>query len=124
MGSKIIEAVSNTRIDTSKAIVSRAKEYVVENYTQEEINVESVSAYLHYSPNYFSSVFKKETGIAFMKFLLDLRIEKAKDLLLATNMKNFEIALEVGFSSANYFSFCFKKEVGLSPSQYKKQEKK
>jgi len=59
-----------------------------------------------------------------MKFLLDLRIEKAKDLLLETKMKNFEIALEVGFSSANYFSFCFKKEIGLSPSQYKKQEKK
>lgn len=66
-------------------------------------------------------MFKKETGIPFMKYLLDLRLEKSKELLLSTGMKNFEIALEVGFSSANYFSFCFKKELGVSPSNFKKQ---
>ena len=122
-GYKIIEGVSSTRVDSSKSLAAEAMKYVKLNYTNWELNVESISAYLHYSPNYFSSVFKKETGIAFMKYLLDIRLEKAKELLQTTNMKNFEIAVEIGFSSANYFSFCFKKELGISPSQFKKTNK-
>lgn len=121
MGIRIIKNVSLSRVDTTKALVVQAKDYVIDNYSDFELNIESISAHLHYSPNYFSSIFKKETGIPFMKYLLDLRLEKAKELLVSTTMKNFEIAVEVGFSSANYFSFCFKKELGMSPSTFKKQ---
>lgn len=119
-GLNIIQSVSTSRKDTTKSLVADAKDYVRNNFMDFELTVEGVSAKLHYSPNYFSSVFKKETGTAFMKYLLDIRLEKAKDLLASTDLKNFEIAVEVGFSSANYFSYCFKKELGISPSQYKK----
>jgi len=121
LGTKIIEAAQNRRSDSSKSLITIAKEFVKDHFNEEDLSVESISEQLHYSPNYFSSIFKKETGIPFMKYLTDLRLEKAKELMLTTELKNIDIALEVGFSSGNYFSFCFKKEFGISPSQYKKQ---
>lgn len=119
-GLAVIYNLSNSRQDTTKSLVSDAKDYVKHNYMDFELTVEGVSGALHYSPNYFSTVFKKETGTSFLKYLLDIRLEKAKELLSTTDLKNFEVAVEVGFSSSNYFSYCFKKELGISPSQYKK----
>lgn len=123
IGEKIIECISEGRKNTEISIISKAKAYVKENYTDCDFNIDKLSKYLHYSPNYFSTVFKKETGEAFMNYLLDIRIEAAKDLLLTTDMKTLEIALEVGFASPNYFSFCFKKKMNISPSKYRKTNK-
>lgn len=121
LGVYIIEAAQNRRSDTSKSLIMLAKDYIKDHFHDDQLSLESISEQLHYSPNYFSSIFKKETGSPFMKFLTDIRLEKAKELILTTDQKNIDIALEVGFSSANYFAFCFKKEFGISPSQYKKQ---
>lgn len=123
MGEKIIQYVLKGRINTSIGIVSKAKEYVMQNYSDWELNIEKICKYLNYSPNYFSAVYKKETGQAFMNYLLEIRIEASKDLILRTDMKTFEIALKVGFSSSNYFSFCFKKKMNISPSTYRKKMK-
>ncbi|WP_105613951.1 response regulator [Vallitalea okinawensis] len=123
VGEKIIEHNMLGRVQSTTRMVSKAKEYVIAHYNDMELNIEKISEYLHYSPNYFSTIFKKETGEAFMNYLLDIRLEAGKELLLTTDMKTFEIALEVGFASPNYFSFCFKKRMGISPSQYKKQYK-
>lgn len=119
-GKSIMEKAASSRQTTNSSLVDRAMTYVEENYRDWELNIEKISAFLHYSPNYFSSMFKKETGKAFMNYLAEYRIDKAKHLLETTDMKNFEIAMEVGFSSANYFSFSFKKVVELSPSGYRK----
>lgn len=61
----------------------------------------------------------KNTNSTFTKYLTDVRLEKAKELILSTDKKNFEIADLTGFSDANYFSYCFKKNVGISPSQFR-----
>lgn len=119
-GKVIMDNAASTRQSTTSGLVERAMAYCDENYKDWELNIEKISAYLHYSPNYFSSMFKKETGTGFMNYLASYRIEKAKELLGTTDMKNFEIAMEVGFSSANYFSFTFKKLVDMSPSGYRK----
>lgn len=119
-GRILMEGLTSKREQSTSTLVQEAKKFAETHYKDWEINIEQISEYLHYSPNYFSSMFKKETGIAFMNYLSSLRIEKAKELLVTTDMKNFEIAMEVGFSSANYFSFCFKKEVTLSPTNYRK----
>lgn len=120
LGKAIMEKATKTRKSTNSGLVDRAVGYVEENYKDWELNIEKISAHLHYSPNYFSSMFKKETGTAFMNYLANYRIDKAKELLVSSDLKNFEIAMEVGFSSANYFSFCFKKVVDLSPTAYRK----
>lgn len=103
-------------------MVLDAKKYILENFREPDLNVDQISTFLHYSPNYFSSTFKKVTGQAFMTYLLMVRLEAGKDLLATTDKKTFEIAMDVGFSSPNYFSFCFKKHVGISPSAYRKKQ--
>ena len=71
------------------------------------------------SPYYFSKLFKAETGMNFIDYLTQLRMDKAKDLLAHTNKSMKEICREVGYSDPNYFSRSFKKNVGLTPTEYK-----
>jgi two-component system response regulator YesN len=75
------------------------------------------------SPAYFSSVFKKEIGSSFVQYLTNARLARAKELLVKTENKTYEIATAVGFTEPNYFSFCFKRYEGISPSQYRHQNK-
>ncbi|WP_041741769.1 helix-turn-helix domain-containing protein [Caldicellulosiruptor kronotskyensis] len=76
------------------------------------------------SPNYFCKIFKEETGKSFVDFLNELRINKAKELLLSTNLKSYEVAEKVGFSDYKYFSMIFKKYTGLSPRKFKEEGQK
>jgi two-component system, response regulator YesN len=70
---------------------------------------------------YFSVIFKKETGITYINYLTNIRVEKAKDLLLNSDLKVYEVAYEVGYDNPTYFSTLFKKLTGISPFDYKKQ---
>ncbi|MFD1905643.1 helix-turn-helix domain-containing protein [Paenibacillus rhizoplanae] len=62
---------------------------------------------------------KKEMKMTFVSYLLQIRLEAAKELLRATELKAFEIAERIGFADPNYFSFCFRKKYGQSPKEYK-----
>ena len=68
------------RETTSKQIVKEAKEYILENYTNAELSLEVICRYLHLSPAYFSSLFKKETGQTYINYLTDIRLNKAVEL--------------------------------------------
>lgn len=116
---KITSCVTNEREDSCKLIVQKAKDYVRSKYFESDITINKICKYLHISPTYFSSIFKRETKMTFMNYLLNIRMEAAKELLRSTNMKTFEIAEKVGYSEPNYFSYCFKKNLGLSPSEYR-----
>ena len=58
--------------------------------------------------------------MTFNSYLLQLRMEHAKELLRTTDWKTFEVAEHTGYPDANYFSYSFKKHVGLSPKDYRK----
>lgn len=120
LGDYVMEAGVKSRQITTAKLVTLAKEYVEKEYRDWELSIQKLCDYLNYSPNYFSSVFKKETGQSFMNYLMDRRLETAKELLLTTELKSLEVALEVGFSSSNYFAYCFKKQLNISPMQYRK----
>ncbi|MFC5702332.1 response regulator [Cohnella faecalis] len=102
-----------------RSLVEEARQYTKANYSDSEINIAKVCAHLHISSGYFSSIFKKETKMTYMGYLLHIRMETAKELLLSTDLKTFEIAEKVGYSDPNYFSFSFKKHVGQSPKEYR-----
>lgn len=72
---------------------------------------------------YFSRLFKKEMGITPKKYILQLRIKRAAELLENTNYKINEISNTVGFEDPLYFSALFSKEMGTAPTQYRKQHK-
>jgi two-component system response regulator YesN len=113
------EMLAEKRIDNTQSFVSKAVDYLNENYMDEDLNVEQVCSLLGVSSAYFSTVFKRETGKNFTAYLTDVRMEKAVELLIEKDEKTYIIAREVGYSDPNYFSYVFKKQFGVSPSKYK-----
>jgi transcriptional regulator GlxA family with amidase domain len=90
-------------------------------HLDDRITVESMARVAHLSASHFARVFKRETGKAPMEYVRDLRLERAKKLLIAGDKSMTEIALECGFGSPSYLSACFQKEYKLTPSEYQKR---
>lgn len=100
-------------------IIQQAKQYMEKNYQQDIKAVEVAEA--HYiTPNYFSMLFKQETGHNYSEYLNMIRINKAKELLSDTSNKVFEIAEYVGYREYKYFVQVFKNNVGITPTQFRK----
>lgn len=116
----IVEIASSSRIEIRSSLIKNVCQYIDDNYKTPELTIESIAFTYHVSPNYLSSIFKKEVKCTFSKYLTEKRLIYAKDLLENTDMKNFEIAESIGFSDPNYFSYCFKKNCGITPGQYRK----
>ncbi|MCK4750530.1 MAG: helix-turn-helix transcriptional regulator, partial [Bacteroidales bacterium] len=74
--------------------------------------------YIGYS--YFRKMFKQYTGIAPVQYHLDLKIRRAREMLISTDRSIKEIAFDLGFHSVHYFSRIFKKKTGVSPSEIRK----
>lgn len=83
-------------------------------------SLEKMSLLSGYSANYFSKQFHDITGKKYVDFLRSLRLNYAKQLLIATKKPILEISAECGFASLSNFNHVFKKEVGQSPSQYRR----
>lgn len=107
------------RSTSTKSFVSRAVEYVRNNYSDEDLSLDSVCKALGVSNSYFSTIFKKETGDSFIGYLTDYRMDWASRLLIETNEKSYVIAKNVGYTDPNYFSYVFKRRFGVSPSKYR-----
>lgn len=78
----------------------------------------SIAEAVHVNPIYLQRIFKKATGVSPRQYLLNKRLNNAKNLLLIGKKSYAEIALMTGFSSQSYFNYIFKKEVGMTPSEY------
>lgn len=76
---------------------------------------------LKISPSHFQHVFKQQLGISPYAYCLRLRMENARSLLEATDLKIQDIAQKCGFENALYFTQAFRKETGLTPSAYRKR---
>ncbi len=74
---------------------------------------------MNMNSNYISQLFKKETGITFVHYITQKRIEDAKELLTSTKKPLTDIALEVGFNDTFHFIKTFKRYVGMTPGQYR-----
>ncbi len=71
------------------------------------------------SNGYLSGLFKKLFQVSFKEYVLEARLDKARLMLLSSDMKNYEISDAIGFSDPNYFSLVFKKKYGMSPNKYR-----
>ena len=104
--------------ESSRSVTQQAQSYIHRHFA-DDISLDDISYAVNVSPYYFSKLFKAETGMNFIDYLTQLRMDKAKDLLAHTNKSMKEICREVGYSDPNYFSRSFKKNVGLTPTEYK-----
>jgi two-component system response regulator YesN len=90
----------------------------INNHFTEVITLQDVADLVKLSKNYFSELFKRETGLNFIDYIIQQRVKRAKKLLQTTRLNVYEIAEKSGFNDVKYFSKLFKKLVGMSPKQY------
>ena len=91
-------------------------------HPEQDITLPRVAAMVNLSPNYFSQLFKEETGMSFTEYLASIRLEYAKSLLRSGRMPLQEIVTRCGFSDTAYFCKFFKKRTGMSPGQWRKSK--
>lgn len=106
-------------VDSTKEVI---EDYLEKHYHQ-EIALEQLAEYLHFNPNYTSSLFKKIFGKTFISYLTDMRMEKAKSLLKREELRIYEVARMVGYEDERYFQKTFKKITGVTPKEYQKRKK-
>ncbi|MBO5486502.1 MAG: helix-turn-helix transcriptional regulator, partial [Eubacterium sp.] len=94
--------------------------YMEEHMKDEELSIVQVAEYVFLNPVYFGRVFKAVKEMSFRQYLLQIRMEKAKQLLVSTTMTVTEICQEVGIPNGSYFAKLFKQYTGQSPTEYKK----
>lgn len=94
--------------------------YIKENFHR-NIRLEQVARLFNYNSAYLGVVFKEKTGTYFNHYLDELRIEKAKELLLTNQYKVYQVAVMVGFSNSDYFYYKFKRYEGMTPKNYIRQ---
>jgi two-component system response regulator YesN len=104
-------------------LAERLKSYVSSHFS-EDINLKTIAYDLGMNAYYLGSVFKDHTGLAFKNYLNEYRIERAKELLLASPINAVEVAEKVGYVNTNYFYTLFKKVAGLSPSAFRERHAK
>lgn len=117
---QILNHISNHGASETNRLLSMAKEYVRDHIADEKLSLETVSNHVGLSRVYFCKLFHQLEGVSFSTYLKKIRIEKAKQLLITTNLKIFEVSNAVGFSHAKYFGQVFKQEVGKTPVEFQK----
>lgn len=117
---KFLQADKNKKTKTDyKEIL----DYMEENYTSVDFTLDVLASHFNINPSHLSSTLKKELGIGFLEYITELRIKKAQDLLINTNMDITEIVPLCGFGSVQTFYRTFRNSSGISPGKYREQHK-
>ena len=122
---EMIKLIRGVKIETQKCapVVYRAKT-LIENSISEDLTVTEIAYKLNISVHYLCHVFKEETGITPTDYRNSVKLTNAKRLLVSTDQKISDIALECGFGSASYFSKIFLKTEKITPKEYRSILKK
>ncbi|WP_160691297.1 response regulator [Clostridium sp. C2-6-12] len=115
---KLLETLNIDNNNSDITVIKLAKEYIINNFNK-SITLKDVAEEVFLSQNYLSELFKKEIGEGFYDFLSNYRIKKAKEILLTTNLKVYEVAKNVGYNDAITFGRAFKKITGTTPNDYR-----
>jgi len=118
---EVVESFIGTmfsKIDKGNAHIRKALHYISTHYAQ-PLTVASVAREVGLSPNYFATLFRQKVGESFHTYLLRVRVEEGKQLLLSTRDPLTDIAVALGFTDQSYFCRVFKKLVGMTPGQYR-----
>jgi len=120
---ELIETTLKTKINSfSKkydSVIAKAKEFIDKNFSDPSLSLSTVAEKVNMSMSHFSFTFKQEVGETFIEYLTNVRINKAKELLIKSDLKVAEIATKVGYNEPHYFSYIFKKKVGMSPQEFR-----
>lgn len=119
---QIVQELGYIHNHQSRHVIKRAINFIEHNYDQ-NISLEDVAKVINLSKQYVCNIFKKETGQNLSTYINQIRIEKAKQLLLNPANSNKDIYAMVGYSNQQYFTRVFKKITGMTTSEFKEQQK-
>ncbi|MGM0877876.1 MAG: response regulator transcription factor [Bacillota bacterium] len=104
-------------------VIHLVQKYINEHY-EEDLSLNLLAEPVYLSPGYLSELFIQETGSGINKYIKNLRMEKARDLLHNTNMKINDICKTVGYQNLSYFCRSFREHFGSSPEKYRQMLRK
>ncbi|MDF2963556.1 MAG: DNA-binding response regulator [Paenibacillus sp.] len=104
-----------------REMIDRLKRKAMMEY-QQDLSLSRIAKDANYNLSYMSRLFKSETGTSYLKYLTDIRMQKARQLLRETSLSIGQVAKEVGFRDDKHFIKTFKREVGMTPSEYRGHE--
>ena len=107
--------------NNNAVITKKIKQYIANHY-MENITIKDISNELFLTSTYLCLIFKNEEGITINRYITQLRMDKAIDLLKNTNMTIAQIALQVGYTDTTYFSKLFKSYIGSNPREIRKEK--
>nr|WP_263324426.1 response regulator [Neobacillus sp. Marseille-Q6967] len=107
---------------TTADLMNEALDYI-KNHFEKDLGIEQVAEQVGLSVSYFSNLFKQMTGLTFLEYLTNVRVDHACLLLENLDLKTYEIAEKVGYTDQRYFSQVFKKKMKKTPSEYRKMFK-
>ena len=99
-------------------VISIVEQYIRRHY-MEGLSLDILADKVYLTPHYLSSIFSQEKGIGINRYIKNVRMEKARELLLGTNMKISDICRMVGYSNLSYFCKAFRNEYGITPEKYR-----
>jgi two-component system, response regulator YesN len=117
--SKGIEAISAKKERRQSEVTEQIIKFMKQNYTK-PLTLDDISAQVYISPKYMCSIFKEEAGVTIFDYLTKIRMEKAKQLLLESDMHVQNIGVSIGYNNVQSFIRFFKKYFSLTPEQYRK----
>lgn len=113
---------SDEVVDRARSVwnpgIRKAVDYLFQNYRR-EVGARELADLVHLNQSYFCTLFKNETGCTFGDYLTRVRVSKAKELLLTTDERIYEIAEAIGYTTARYFAKVFHDSVGMTPREYR-----
>lgn len=116
---QLIAQIYQSSHPDSKILIELVKKYIRENY-MEDLSIRELSEIACVSTNYFSHMFKNETGTNYKTYLTNIRLEKAVELLMESDCKLSEICERIGYNNVRTFVDAFKKKYHVSPVSYRK----
>ena len=115
--SSIIDCITEDRTLRNKSLVDNAKQYICD-HMDKDISLITVADAVHVSPNYLSFLFKDEGNITFKEYVIQVKMEKAMELMENTHYNLNQIAQSLGYSDGRYFSQIYKKYLGKTLHNY------
>ena len=114
----IMNEIENAKHGSVSNKTRQVIQYIEKHYG-EDLTVEKLAETLRISRVYLGQLFKKETGLTFLEYLTQYRINAAKRMLSGGNYKIYEVAEKTGYKTSQYFSEVFRKITGMNPLDYR-----
>lgn len=110
---------TNKKIDEKPQFIVNETLAFIQGHYNQKLSLQLVADSLYVSASHLCRVLKKETGTNFVNLLNETRINHAKEILITTNLRIYEVAGKVGYADAAYFSKIFKAFVKMTPNEYR-----